>query len=85
MSSPEYVPYMSNFDGFEFGDQVYVQVDSANANTTYGAVNEIHELRGEAYNNIFGPSNRLFGVDPTLQPGNSPPGNVVLVLPERPK
>jgi hypothetical protein len=38
------------------GTAVYAQVDSANANTTYGAVLENHEIRGEAYNNITGPA-----------------------------
>jgi hypothetical protein len=31
---------------------VYVQVDSRNAQTTYGGVLETHEIFGEAYNNI---------------------------------
>jgi hypothetical protein len=34
------------------GSTIYVQADSANSNTTYGAVLEQHEARGEAYNNI---------------------------------
>ena len=34
------------------GMPVYVQVDSANAQTTYGGVLETHEIFGEAYNNI---------------------------------
>ncbi|MFZ4655793.1 MAG: S1 family serine peptidase [Caldilineaceae bacterium] len=34
---------------------LYVQVDSANADTDYGALLESHELFGEAYNNIAGP------------------------------
>jgi len=34
---------------------VYAQVDSYNADTTYGAVLESHEIRGGAYNNIAGP------------------------------
>jgi uncharacterized repeat protein (TIGR01451 family) len=37
------------------GTPVYVQVDSANANTTYGGVLENHEMDGGAYNNISGP------------------------------
>ncbi len=32
---------------------LYAQVDSANANTTYGAVIENHAIRGETYNNIL--------------------------------
>ena len=34
------------------GTLVYAQVDSANADTTYGAVLEIHEITGGVYNNI---------------------------------
>lgn len=37
------------------GTPIYVQVDSANANTIYGAVLETHEIGMESYNNIFGP------------------------------
>lgn len=37
------------------GTPVYVQVDSANTETTYGAVFESHEMHGGAYNNIKGP------------------------------
>jgi len=37
------------------GTQVYVQVDSANTNTTYGAVRETHEISGTTYDNIAGP------------------------------
>lgn len=37
------------------GTAVYVQVDSANTVTTYGAVLEDHEVTGGTYNNIFGP------------------------------
>jgi len=36
------------------GTPVYVQVDSANADTTYGAVLEGHEIVGGIYNNIRG-------------------------------
>jgi uncharacterized repeat protein (TIGR01451 family) len=38
------------------GTPVYAQVDSANADTDYGAVLEIHEITGGAYNNIAGPA-----------------------------
>jgi len=34
------------------GTPVYAQVDSWNPDTSYGAVLEIHEKLGEAYNNI---------------------------------
>lgn len=37
------------------GTPVYAQVDSANMNTTYGAVRETHEIAGGPYNNILGP------------------------------
>ena len=37
------------------GTKVYVQVDSANDLTTYGAVLETHEASGGTYNNITGP------------------------------
>ncbi len=37
------------------GTIVYAQVDSANVGVTYGAVQEIDELPGATYNNIFGP------------------------------
>jgi uncharacterized repeat protein (TIGR01451 family) len=33
----------------------YVQVDSANTNTSFGSIMETHEILNEAYNNIFGP------------------------------
>jgi hypothetical protein len=36
------------------GTPVYVQVDSADADTAYGAVLETHEIVGEPYNNIAG-------------------------------
>jgi len=37
------------------GLPIYVQVDSANLNSTYGGVLENHEQRGEPYNNVSGP------------------------------
>jgi len=37
------------------GTQVWAQVDSSNAETTYGAVLENHEITGGLYNNIRGP------------------------------
>jgi hypothetical protein len=38
------------------GTHLYAQVDSANANTSYGAVLETHEQAGGAYNNVAGAS-----------------------------
>jgi uncharacterized repeat protein (TIGR01451 family) len=51
-----YWPSLSNFPGsLPAGTPIYVQVDSANWHTTYGAVLEGHEIYGGAYNNIGGP------------------------------
>ncbi|MCA9926643.1 MAG: hypothetical protein KC421_29945, partial [Anaerolineales bacterium] len=51
-----YRPGESGFSGsVATGTAVYAQVDSANANTNYGAVLENHEISGGSYNNIFGP------------------------------
>ena len=51
-----YWPKYSNFSGsFPAGTPIYVQVDSANANTTYGAVLENHEIVGTPYNNVSDP------------------------------
>jgi hypothetical protein len=52
-----YRPTLSNFAGsLAAGTPVYAQVDSANANTTYGAVFESDEQPGRSYNNISGPA-----------------------------
>ena len=40
---------------FTIGTNVYAQVDSYNTNTTYGTVNETHEISNGTYNNITGP------------------------------
>lgn len=51
-----YWPELSKFSGsLSAGTPVYVQVDSANTDSTYGGVLESHEALGEAYNNIAGP------------------------------
>ena len=51
-----YWPDLSKFSGsLPPGTPVYVQVDSANTNTTYGGVLESHEASGGAYNNVAGP------------------------------
>jgi hypothetical protein len=45
----------SNFPGaLPAGTPIYVQVDSADVATTYGAVSEGHEIVGGPYNNITG-------------------------------
>jgi uncharacterized repeat protein (TIGR01451 family) len=57
MGDAHYRSDYSNFSGaFLAGVPVYVQVDSANAGTTYGAVLEGHEMVGGPYNNIAGPA-----------------------------
>jgi len=48
-------PSLSRYEAIPAGIPIYAQVDSANANTTYGAVLENHEIAGGAYNNILGP------------------------------
>lgn len=60
-----YWPTWSELPWVQIGDEyfldigpetpLYVQVDSANADTDYGALLETHEIFGEAYNNIAGP------------------------------
>ena len=52
IGSPYYNAVMSNFNGTIPSGTLYVQVDSANIATTYGAVLETHEATGGAYNNI---------------------------------
>ena len=37
----------------ELNDVIYIQVDSANADTNYGNILETHENAGGTYNNIF--------------------------------
>ncbi|GAB4191454.1 MAG: hypothetical protein OHK0022_05180 [Roseiflexaceae bacterium] len=55
------------------GTQIYVQVDSANALTTYGGVLEGHERDGGAYNNIASASVSGGGVTlPPLGTANQP-------------
>jgi hypothetical protein len=49
-------PAYSHFSGaLPAGTPIYVQVDSANVETTYGAVLEGHEMVGGPYNNVGGP------------------------------
>ena len=51
-----YHPEYSRFSApLPAGTPIYAQVDSANADTVYGAVLESHEITGEEYNNIAGP------------------------------
>jgi len=75
-----YRPDHSNFSGtFPAGVPIYVQVDSANAETTYGAVLENHEIAGGLYNNVSGPVYSTGGVggvpaetEPPITSGHPP-------------
>ena len=55
INDPYYWPSYSSFSSLAAGTPVYAQVDSANANTNYGAVLENHEISGGFYNNVSGP------------------------------
>ncbi len=58
-----YQPSLSNFPGsLPVGTPVYAQVDSANPDTTYGAVLESHEIAGGTYNNVTGPVHSTLSV-----------------------
>jgi len=50
-TSREYTGFSGSL---EAGTWIYVQADSANADTDYGGVLEDHEITGGAYNNIDG-------------------------------
>ncbi len=53
LGDAQYWPSLSNMPStIPPGTQIYVQVDSANANTSYGGVLETHEQTGATYNNI---------------------------------
>jgi hypothetical protein len=84
-----YRPDQSSFTApIVAGAQVYVQVDSANTNTTYGAVRETHEISGTTYDNVAGPttsiSNTILQISSagTCAAGNYPPA---AGLPSRPR
>ena len=72
-----YRPDLSNITWpLTTGAQIYVQVDSANALTNYGAVLEDHEIAGLSYNNILGPimpTVSLQGIETPPITGNRPP------------
>ncbi len=56
LNYPGYLPGVCEFNGtFTSNMTIYLQVDSTNAETDYGAVLESHELSGGPYNNVFGP------------------------------
>jgi hypothetical protein len=52
LTSPYYDAQNSRFSGTIPAGELFVQVDSANTASTYGAVLEVHEAAGGAYNNI---------------------------------
>ncbi|NJM41932.1 MAG: hypothetical protein HC853_14840, partial [Anaerolineae bacterium] len=53
LNDPRFASAESRFPALiPAGTQIYVQVDSANAQTSYGGVLETHEAEGAAYNNI---------------------------------
>jgi len=68
------------------GTPVYVQVDSWNADTTYGAVLESHEIGGGVYNNIGSTVSTLGGQGalPSGTEGAEGQVDVGLCLPPRP-
>jgi hypothetical protein len=53
------------------GTPVYAQVDSADANTTYGAVLEIHEITGGVYNNIASTTSTASAAQAALAPAQA--------------
>ncbi len=50
------------------GTLLYAQVDTYNADTYYGAVEEIHEILGQDYNNVFGPIEVVAGTSVQIKP-----------------
>lgn len=68
------------------GIPIYVQVDSANANTNYGGVLENHEMIGGPYNNVGGPVYVREGtVGASTPPGGDRPPHSPDRLPPRPE
>jgi PKD repeat protein len=83
LSHPSFMPEFSNFSGtFASGDVVYVQVDSAHINTTYGAVLENHEQENLPYNNI-NTTTVSDGRSKTPRPLVKPAGVTSTTLPPR--
>jgi hypothetical protein len=65
------------------GTLVYAQVDSADADTTYGAVLEIHEITGGAYNNIASTTSTARAAQGALDPAQAAPAVEASHLPRR--
>lgn len=81
-------PSLSDFPAsLPEGTPIYVQVDSANAGTSYGNVLETHEVNGSAYNNILGPVFSTSGNTLTASFNSFPKGKAIETnqpLPTRP-
>ena len=70
---PYFFESESNYSGsLPLGTTVYAQVDSANANTTTGAVLESHEIMGSASNNIIGSSATFVHTTQSTLGGSAP-------------
>jgi hypothetical protein len=83
-----YWPSLSNLPTLlPAGTIIYGQVDSANLNTPYGGVLEIHEMTGQPYNNVSGPVSAAAEIghdQPGLESGNQP-ATSINNLPPRPE
>ena len=80
-----YQPPLSNFAGnLPIGTRVYAQVDSANADTTYGAVLENHEITGDRYNNITWTTVGTASLAKVPPPAKDQQPDLSLLLPRRP-
>jgi hypothetical protein len=66
------------------GSPIYAQVDSVNANTTYGAVLENHEISGGSYNNILSSVVASTNASTTTTPSATNPDPASTGLPPRP-
>jgi len=76
IGDPYYQADDSNFPAsLPTGTPIYVQVDSANVGTTYGAVLEDHEMAGWTYNNVGGP---VFSTLSTMGEGAAGTGGPVV-------
>ncbi|MFP4343444.1 MAG: right-handed parallel beta-helix repeat-containing protein [Anaerolineales bacterium] len=81
VGGPYYSAAYSDFVGLTTGDTVYAQVDSAYEGRVYGGVQELHEILGQPYNNVFGPVILSAQVERT--PGPQSQGLRWAVLPPR--
>ncbi len=63
------------------GTPIYAQVDSASAGVSYGAVQEMHEANGTAYNNIIGPVTATSAVTGSAGSNQTPSADMPLRRP----